>query len=182
SATEGKQNEPTRAPEKDARLELPTEHTFGPAVQFDELELKVPFKNAGATELVFSEVTQGHSCTAIAPTPIGPGASAVLEVICRPTTYGAFADRLELTTNGAQSPSSIVLTAEVAPALRFERELVDVAMPHGQQRTEVLQVVGARLEKARLKVPTSTPWGEHGLTLGVADDGNVRAHFVARRA
>jgi hypothetical protein len=176
-------------PPEGARLSLErTEYHLGQAVQFEEVAIQVPLENTGGRALSISSIEAGHNCRAAPPGTIEPGARIFVEVTCRPLTYGTFADRLRLKTNSTDSPAILMITADVTPALRLERDILDVTLSHGEKRTEVLGVVGKSAHDAKLRVPDQAILREHGLTLSISPaksrdhSAYVEAHFEALRA
>ncbi len=155
-----------------------TPHDFGAALQYDDLNVTFPVENRGAAPLELTNIEAGHECqTPLATLQVLPGASAKLEVRCRPVHYGAFFSTLGFHSNDAERPNALLeLHATVTPLLASDQPLVAFELPFGAQQTADVLFHGARAASAKLQAAAPA---DAGLSLEVvagASQPTLRIH------
>lgn len=148
------------APEAPPHVDLDhVEHRFGQLVQGAEVRHAFTVVNNGAGALLlYSEPGQNCSVPSYPPEIAGRGGRVTFEVLCRFEQKGDIQDTVILRSSydkkGVVAEQvGLKLTAQVAAAAAFERELVTARLPFGSPKTEEIRVVGVRAGEVRLGKP-----------------------------
>jgi hypothetical protein len=150
---------PSRAPETAAaRLSLArSRHDLGTVLQDEPVHAFIPVTNTGTLPLEIGAIDRSRFCSAaIAPKVIAPGAVGQLEVTCRSDLYGPMREPIDIHSSDAKAETrTLELVANVTPLLAFDTQVVDLKMPFGEERSQEVRLVGALIDKARIKLTSS---------------------------
>ena len=136
------------------RIKLdPFKVDMGPGVQDEAMRQTVPIRNAGALALEIGDITSSRFCSAtIEPRTIEPAKSGQLAVTCRSDLYGPMREEIAIASNDPKLPMvALQLVADVTPLLAFDVPSVELKMPFGEERSQDVRLVGALIEKARIR-------------------------------
>jgi hypothetical protein len=129
-------------------------HDFGRVVQGDQLQHSFVVQNTGSEALRIEKIEPGFRCTGrAARNSVDPGQQVEVRVTCHPNLFGAFTSSLVVHSNArTEARQKLEVSADVTPLLRFERDLVEVRVPFGQERSEEVRLKGTRAAEVRLKI------------------------------
>ncbi len=154
-------------------------------VQDEEAKGTVRVVNAGGTPLTIARVEPSRFCSAVVPAqPILPGSSTEVGVTCRSDLYGPLREQLTIrATDPRAGTTKVELVADVVPLLAFDRPLIDLTMPFGEERTEDVHLVGKLLEQAKVRLAQPAV-ADVDLIPARRDDGRIvgyRVHCRGRK-
>jgi hypothetical protein len=131
-------------------------HDFGHVTQGETLRHAFVMHHAGSATLRVENTLEVLGCAAVAiPGVLEPGASGKLEVTCRANVPGPLRVSLPLRAN-ERPAGELSLAAEVEPLLVFDRAVVDLSVPFGEERSVEVRLRGKRAKEARL-TPAAAP-------------------------
>jgi hypothetical protein len=131
-------------------------HHFGRVTQGDTLKHVFAARNGTSAVLSVEDTLEVLGCTATAvPAVLEPGANGKLEVACKANVPGPLRVSLPLRAN-ERPAGELSLEAEVEPLLAFERSVVDLTLPFGDERSVEVRLLGTRAKEARL-APAAAP-------------------------
>jgi hypothetical protein len=131
-------------------------HDFGHVTQGDTLRHAFAAHNATSAALSVEDTLEVLGCAAVAvPGLLEPGGSGKLEVTCRASVPGPLRVSLPLRANGRPA-GELALAAEVEPLLAFDRAVVDLTVPFGEERSAEVRLRGKHAKEARL-TPAAAP-------------------------
>ena len=131
-------------------------HDFGRVTEGDTLRHTFGAHNASSEALAVEEAPEVLGCRARAtPGTLEPGHGGTLEVTCRASMPGPLRVSLPLRANG-RPVGELSLSAQVEPLLAFERSVIDLTMPFGEERTTEVRLHGKHAKLARL-TPIGAP-------------------------
>jgi hypothetical protein len=155
-------------------------HDFGHVTQGDTLRHAFAAHNTTSAALSLEDTLEVLGCAAVAaPGVLEPGGRGKLEVTCRASVPGPLRISLPFRANGRPA-GELSLVAEVEPLLAFDRAVVDLTVPFGEERSAEVRLRGKHAKEARLTPAAAPPPGLEATVLrgdaetheGVA----VRAH------
>lgn len=165
------------APASPALVAQP-KHDFGHVVQGETLRFAFATHNAGDGVLTVEDASEVLGCSGVpAPSVLEPGGHGRFEVTCRASIHGPLRVSLPLRANGRPA-GELSLTGMVEPLVVFERVVLDVTLPFGDDRREEVRLRGKRARDARL-TPASAP--PPGLELSVLRGDAKESEGVAVR-
>jgi hypothetical protein len=154
-------------------------HDFGHVTQGDTLRHAFVMHNDGSATLHVEDTREVLGCAAVAvPKILEPGSSGKLEVTCRASIPAPLRVSLPLRANGHPA-GELSIRAEVEPLLAFDRPLVDLKLPFGEERSAEVRLRGKHAARARLELAAPPP---PGLEATVLPDGAGKSHGVTVRA
>jgi hypothetical protein len=134
-------------------------HDFGQVTQGDTLEHSFAAHNATSAVLALDDTREVLGCSANAvPAVLEPGGAGKLEVTCRASVPGPLRVSLPLRANGRPA-GELSLAAEVEPLLAFDRAVVDLTVPFGEERRVEVRLRGKRAKEAQLSPAAAPPPG-----------------------
>jgi len=166
------------------KLQLaPARHDFGEVTQGEPLRCGLVVGNSGSQLLVIDRVAKGYTCSAaIEPPLIQPGESGRLQLSCDTNKLtGMLRDRLIIHSNDRSSPKhEVTVEATVLPLLAFDTTMLELQIPFGEQRSQLVRLTGKRAAEARLTVAET---GNAGLVVAVvaAEEGRPQGLRVSLR-
>jgi hypothetical protein len=132
-------------------------HDFGHVTQGDTLRHAFTTRNAAATALSVEDTMEVLGCAGVAaPRVLDPGGSGKLEVTCRADVPGPLRVSLPLRANGRPA-RELSHAAVVEPLLAFERSVVELTVPFGEERGVEVRLWGKRAKQARLSAAALPP-------------------------
>jgi hypothetical protein len=140
------------------KFEVPTLDA-GTFLQDETVHLTTFVSNVGSVPLEISKVGRSPACTGqVEPGTLAPGAVGKLELTCNSHLYGPTRQEITIDSNdprSARMPLSLVFN--VTPLLAFDTPVVRLDLFYGQEREQEVNLVGAMLEKARIKLTMPAP-------------------------
>lgn len=162
-----------------AELVVPVRrHDFGRVTQGDTLRHAFVARNGTTAALSVEDTLEVLGCSATpVPAVLEPGGTGKLEVVCKAGFAGPLRVSLPLRANGRPA-GELSVAAEVEPLLAFDRKVVDLTMPFGEERGAEVRLRGTRANDARLSLAAPPP---ATLEARVLPDESA-SHGVALRA
>jgi hypothetical protein len=134
-------------------------HDFGRVTQGDTLRHAFLMRNATGGTLSVDDTIEVLGCSGVpAPGVLEAGGSGKLEVTCRAALHGPLRVSLPLRANGRPA-GELSLVGEVEPLAVFERSVVDVTMPFGEERRAEVRLRGKLARSVRLAPAAPPPPG-----------------------
>lgn len=131
----------------------------GAFLQDETVQRSTIVSNVGTLPLVISNVERSPACTGqVEPDTLAPGASGKLTLNCNSHLYGPARQQVVVDSNDPKSPKTVqTLVFDVTPLLAFDTPVVRLEMAFGQEKTQQVNLVGALLDKARVKSTMPAP-------------------------
>lgn len=126
---------------------------MGSGIQDEAMRKTVLVRNEGTMALEIGAISSSRFCSAsIEPQIIEPAETGQLAVTCRSDLYGPMREGIDIHSNDPKLPMvTLKLVAEVTPLLAFDSPSVELKMPFGEERSRDVRLVGALIEKARIR-------------------------------
>jgi hypothetical protein len=140
-----------------AALVANPKHDFGHVTQGETLRHAFVTHNAGSAALSVDDTLEVLGCAAVAvPRVLEPGTNGKLEVTCRASVPAPLRVSLPLRANGRPA-GELSLRAEVEPLLVFDRAVVELKLPFGEERSDEVRLRGKLASEARLTLAAPPP-------------------------
>jgi hypothetical protein len=154
-------------------------HDFGQVTQGDTLRHAFALRNVTGSVLTVDDTIEVLGCSGVpAPSVLEVGGGGQLEVTCRPMTHGPLRVSLPFRANGLPA-GELTLTASVEPLAAFDRAVVDLTFPFGEERRAEVRLRGTLAKKVQLTPVAPAP---PGLEMKVLPAEAGKSEGVALRA
>jgi hypothetical protein len=126
---------------------------MGPGIQDEAMQKTILVHNEGRLVLEVGEIVASRFCSAtIEPKVIEPAKAGQLEVTCRSDLYGPMREEIAIHSNDPDLPVvTLQLVGQVTPLLAFDVPSIELKMPFGEERSQEVHLIGALIEKARIR-------------------------------
>jgi hypothetical protein len=154
-------------------------HDFGHVTQGETLRHAFMMHNAGSAALSVDDTLEVLGCRAVpVPKVLEPGANGKLEVTCRASVPAPLRVSLPLRANGRPA-GELSMRADVEPLLVFDRGVVELKLPFGEERSDEVRLRGKFATEARLTLAAPPP---PGLEATVLSGDTAKSQGVTVRA
>jgi hypothetical protein len=164
-----KSTETSEQKAKNAALVAEPRHDFGHVAQGATLRQGFTTHNATAAPLTIDDASEVLGCSGVPiPRVLEPQRDGKFEVTCRASVYGSLRVSLPLRASGRPA-GELSLVAEVEPLLVFDRAVLELNAPFGDESHAETRLRGALARRAHLTLAGQAPAGTEVSVLSAVD-------------